>query len=112
MAYSQTPFSASTNGQPILVAATADPGTLIHTSQATTTFLDEIQFSAWNIDTVDHVITLEVGGNAAQNLVKMTIPAGQGIPIPPVFLQNALTLKIYADLANKVIIVGRVIVGG
>jgi hypothetical protein len=112
MAYSQTPFSASTNGQPIAVAATADPGTLIHTSQAGTSFLDEIQFSAWNNDTVDHTLTLEVGGNGTANLLKMTIPAGQGLPIPPVFLQNSLTLKAYADTANKIIILGRVIVGG
>lgn len=109
MAFSAIPLSASTDGRPILISTIADPGNTIHTSQASATFFDEVQAVASNNDTIAHKITLEWGSNTASDLVIVTVPAGQSIPLPSVFLRNALVLKIFADLANKVLIAGRVI---
>lgn len=109
MAFSAIPFSASTDGRPVLVATTADPGTTIHTAQASATLFDKVEASASNIDTIDHVITMEWGSNAASDLVIVTVPAKSTIPLPAVYLRNSLPLKIFADLANKVLIAGRVI---
>lgn len=112
MAYSQTPFSGAANGQPVLVAATADPGTVVHTAQAGANFLDEVQLTAWNNSASDVLLTLEWGGNATANLVKVTVPANSYITLAPVFLQNGLVLKAFAASANVIILTGRVIVGG
>jgi hypothetical protein len=107
-AFSKSLLSGSTNGQPILVAATADPGTLIHTAVAGTSSLDEVWLWAHNTDTVDRTVTIEFGGNVTKNLITLNVPhqAGAALVIPGWPLQNGLTVKAYASAANVVAVEG------
>lgn len=107
-AFTKSNLSGSTNGQPILVVATGDPGTTIHTAVAGTSSLDEIWLWAHNTDTVDRTLTIEFGGNTTKNLVTLTVPhqAGAALVIPGWLLQNGLTVKAYASVANVVAVEG------
>lgn len=109
MAFTANILSGSTNGRPISVAATADPGTVIHTAPAGTTSIDEIVLSVSNTDTVDRTLIMEDGSNTASDLTQFLVPAGQTIALPPFHLQNALVLKAYsAGTASKLLIWGLV----
>lgn len=104
-------LSGSTNGRPIKVAATATPGTLLHTAVAGPTDADEITLWACNTDTVDRLLTLEVGGvTAPDDHVQVTIPAESGLVevLPGVRLRAGLVLRAFAAAANVVTVVGRV----
>lgn len=101
--------SGSTNGGPIKVAAAATPGTAIHTSVAGTSQFDEIYLWVTNSDTVQHTLTLEIGGVAdPDNLFPkgMSIAANSG-PVPVltgIRLNNSKAIAAFADSANKLII--------
>lgn len=95
--------SASTNGQPVQVAATATPGTLWHTAVAGAAAFDEIYLFLANIDTVQHVVTVEFGAATAPYNVVVIVPAqDQVLVIAGVPLNGADTVKVFADLTNKV----------
>lgn len=112
-AVSKIPFSASTQGQPVKVAATATAGTLIHTTGVSATVIDEIWLYAFNSDTADKLLTIEFGGATApdQNIVQ-TIPfrAGLVFVIPGLPLLGsgtvALTVKAFAATANVITVSG------
>jgi hypothetical protein len=75
--YSKVLLSGGTSGRNILVAATASPGTLIHTAHATA--LDEIHLWAVNSDTANQKLTIEFGGTTAPNdTIEETILAEDG----------------------------------
>lgn len=105
-------LSAASNGQPILVTATVDPGTLIHTATATNNInnMDEVVLYAFNNDTANHTLTLEVGGNGTANLIAIVIPGNAvgKVPIGRYNLNNGLTIKAYADSGSKIAIDGEV----
>ncbi len=94
--------SGSTNGMPVKVAAVATAGTLFHTAVSGTAALDEITMYLTNIDSVDHVATLEFGdATAPDHNIKITVPAKDTVlAIPGVPLNNAKTVKVFADTAN------------
>ena len=98
--------SGSVNGAPILVAAIGNPGTTIHTSQANNTVsqMDEVVLYAYNNDNVNHVLTLQIGGNSANQLMSYNIPGNSAgkVPLGRFALNNGLALAAYADLANKI----------
>lgn len=104
-------LSGSTDGKPIKIAATATAGTAIHTAVAGTTpgTLDEIWLWAYNSNSSAVVLTIEFGGPDApdQNIV-LTLPSKVGlVPIVPgLILQNAATVKAFADTADVVTISG------
>lgn len=104
-------LSGSTNGAPIKVVPTATAGTLLHTAIAGTTdgTYDEIWLFAQNNHTAAVVLTIEFGGATApdQN-VTMTLASKSGLQliIPGLILQNGLTVKAFASVANVVSIVG------
>ena len=104
-------LSGSTDGRGVLVAATATPGTLVHTAVAGTvsgTF-DEIWVYAYNSDTVDRVLTIELGGVTAPNdNIKVTIPALQGrfLVVDGAILQNGTVVRAFAAAANVVVVSG------
>lgn len=80
--FSKLPFSASPSAtfQPILVTATATPGTLVHTTPTTTTTDDEIYLYAFNTDTVARLLTIEFGGvTSPNNTIQQSIPPRQGL---------------------------------
>jgi hypothetical protein len=107
--YSKLLLSGSTNGRSIKVAATATPGTLIHTAVTGTTSLDEIWLEAFNSDTVDRKLTIEFGGTTSpDDTVELTIPAEAG-PIRIIagwLLQNGLLVRAFCATANVVMING------
>ena len=83
-ATTQLKFSASVQGRRILVAATATPGTLIHTtgSGVSTVVYDRLFIDACNLDTVDRALTIEFGGmTAPDDTITVTIPPKSGLVI-------------------------------
>ena len=94
------------NGRPIKVAATATPGTTLHTAHASSK--DELWLWATNTDTVDRTLTLEHGGvTAPDDNLKFIVPAGETIPIlAGTILSGGLLLKAFASAANVVVCAG------
>ena len=100
-------LSGSTNGRGIKVAATATPGTTIHTADATAQ--DEITAIVTNTDIVDRTITFEFGGvTAPDDNMTFIIPAGETVMcIPGIPLTNSLVVRAFcAAAANKLIVFG------
>jgi len=108
MAITKEFLSGSTNGRPVKVAATATPGTTIHTAHATAK--DELYLFATNTDTVDRELTIELGGTTApDDLVKVTVPAKDTVlVIAGSPLSNSLLAKAFAAAANVINIFGYV----
>ena len=104
-------LSESTDGKAIKIAATATPGTAIHTAVAGTTAgtFDEIWLWAFNAHTANVKLTIEFGGADApdQNII-ITIPALAGLVpvVPGLILQNGATVKAFASSANVITIIG------
>lgn len=104
-------LSGSTDGKAVKIAATATPGTLIHTAVVGTTSgtYDEIWLYAYNSDSVARTLTIEFGGATApdQNIV-VTLPPLNGLQliVPGLILQNGLTVKGFASAANVVTVSG------
>lgn len=107
--YSKVKLSGSTDGRNIKIAATATPGTTVHTAHATA--LDELWLFACNTDTTDRKLTIEFGGTTSpDDLMEITIPAEAGwIPIVPgLLLTNSVVVKAFAASANVVNVNGYV----
>lgn len=110
------PFSGSTQGQAIKVAATATPGTTVHTTGTSATIVDRVWLWAFNSDTADRTLTIEMGGATApdQNIV-LTIPFKQGrilVVDGEILLGSggaALTVKAFASVTNVVTVAGYVL---
>lgn len=104
-------LSGSTNGRSIKVAATASPGTTIHTATALTgtAGYDEIWLWATNTSTSAVKLTLQWGGTTAtDDDVELTIP-GEAGPVPIIegwLLQNGLLVRAYAATTNVITING------
>jgi hypothetical protein len=112
--YSKLVLSGSTDGRAIKVAATATPGTTIHTASSTDTHYDEIWIYAQNTDLTDRKLTIEWGGTSSpDDLIEITIPAESGLTLvaPGLVLKgNAtpLVVKAFAATTNVVNIHGYV----
>lgn len=112
MTFSKNILSASTDGLPIKVAATATAGTLIHTGSSNAAEIEEIWIYAFNSHTADVVLTIEYGGATApdQNIV-VTVPFKQGLflVVPGLLLKgNATpkTIKAFAATTNVITLSG------
>lgn len=112
--YSRQLLSGSTNGMPIAVAATASPGTTIHTAVAGTTGqFDEIYFWASNVTASPATLTIQWGGTTdpTNDLVyQYSIPANSP-PIPIAtgqVLQNGLLVKAWSGTASAINLTGYV----
>jgi hypothetical protein len=107
-------LSSSTSGRNIKVAATATPGTAVHTATTSTTdgTYDEVWLWAYNSDTVPRALTIEFGGTTSpDDLIKVTLPAASGglvTIVPGMVLQNGLTIRAFAAAANVVVVNGYV----
>jgi hypothetical protein len=103
-------LSGSTDGKAIKVTKTATAGDIIHTSVAGTTpgTYDEIWLWAYNAHTTDVVLTLEVGGTAAPDIIKQTIPFQKGLflVMPGLTLQNGTVIAAFAGTTNVISIIG------
>lgn len=104
-------LSQSTNGRGIKVVATATAGTALHTAVAGTTAgtYDEIWLYAYNSDTVDRTLTIEMGGvTVPDDNIVVTIPSKAGLTLvtPGLIMQNGLGIAAFASAANVVTIYG------
>ncbi len=106
----RVPLSSSTNFRGIKIAATATPGTALHTAAAGVLGADEIYIIIYNSDTQGRLVTLEWGGVTApdDNLAQM-VPAQSNLLIAGgLCLQNGLVLRAFAAAANVVTAFGYV----
>lgn len=109
--YSKILLSGSTNGKNIEVAATATPGTIIHTAVTGTSDIDEIFLYAMNSSSAAVKLTIEFGGTTAEDdLIEMTVPAESGpyLVVPGFLLQNSLIVRAFAGSASTININGYV----
>lgn len=109
--YTKLPLSGSTNGRPIKVAATATPGTTIHTAGSGTTNLDEVWIWAVNSDTVARKLTIEFGGTTSpDDTIEMGVPSESGLylVVPGLVLNNDCVVKAFSNSANVLLIAGYV----
>lgn len=110
MAFTRRLLSGSTSGRPIPVAATATPGTLIHTAVAGADVFDEIYLSASNSGDVAIGITIEWGGTSSSDHVVKDLLLPGNCPlytvVPGLVLNGGLAVRAFATVANVVRIGG------
>lgn len=107
--FSKIVLSGSTNGKQIKIAASATPGTTIHTASATA--LDEIWLWAVNSSTTAVKLTVEWGeATAPDGNIEVTVPGESGylMVVPGLVLTNSLVVKCFAGTANVILINGYV----
>lgn len=113
MANSVTPeyLSQSTGGAGVVVAATASPGTLIHTATSAANTKDEVYMYATNLDGSNLTLNLEIGGTGDAFRRAVVIPFQAGLV--PIYLGirigGGTTIRAYTpNGANMIIIDGNV----
>lgn len=112
--YEKKILSGSTDGRPILVAATASAGTTIHTGSSTSTTIHEVWLYASNPSNAQRTLTIQWGGTTSPNdhFVLFLPPQSGLIVIAPglILKGNAtpLVIRAFADSANQVNISGYV----
>lgn len=111
--YSRVLLSGSTNGKPVIVAATATPGTTIHTAIAGTNAFDEVYIWVSNVTSAAATLTIGWGGTTdpGNHIVKaFSIPANSP-PIPVVtgqVMNNGLVIGAFSGTASALNITGYV----
>lgn len=111
--FSRLVLSGSTQGQPIPVAATATPGTLIHTAIGLAGASDEIYLYVSNVTGSAATITIEWGGvtDPGSHICKaVSIQANSGptLLVPGVALANGLLVRAFSGTASALNITGYV----
>lgn len=107
--FTKVVFSGSTNGRALKIAATATPGTTVHTTPAGTTSIDEVWIYAQNNHTAAVDLTIEYGGTTSpDDLIIMNIASKSGLYliVPGLVLQNSLVVKAFASVTNVITISG------
>lgn len=106
-------LSGSTDGQPILIAATATAGTTVHTAVAAIDQIDMVHLYALNGHTASVEITIEWGTTTATKNLVVTIPADSGLtritPEGGLPAQNSNVVAVFAGTTNVVAIMGKVV---
>ena len=103
--YTRVSLSGSTTDKPIPVAATATPGTLIHTAVAGAVSFDEVYLWVSNVTGAAATLTLEWGGvtDPADHLVKAVSIPPNSTPIPiatGMVMRNGLIVRAFSGTAN------------
>lgn len=112
--FAKTTLSGSTDGKAIKVAATATPGTTIHTGPTNTAHFHEVWLYAQNTDSTDRKLTIEWGGTASpDDLIEFTVKAENGLylMVPGLILKGnatALVVRAFAATTNVITISGYV----
>ncbi len=107
--YSKQLLSGSSNGQPILIAATASPGTLIHTATSSTVDFDETWLWCQNTSGGAVNLTIQYGGTTAPNnsfTLSMAAASGLYLLVPGLILNNGLVVRAFAGTTNVLTIAG------
>ena len=109
MTISRQLLSGSTNGRGVKVAATATPGTLIHTAHATA--LDEVWLWAVNSSASAVKLTVQFGGTTdPDDSIEATIAPESGLflIVPGLVLSNSKVVRAFAGTANVLVVHGYV----
>ena len=111
--YSKRLLSGSTNGRVIPVAATATPGTTIHTAVSGASDLDEIYLWASNVTGTAATLTVEYGGvlDPGDHIVKAYSIAANSVPVliaDGILLQNGLVVRAFSGTASAINVSGYV----
>lgn len=110
--FTKLTLSASTDGRAIKVAATATPGTTIHTGPSSASEIDEVWLYAMNTDTTTRKLTVEWGGTSSpDDLIEIMLPAEPGLVLiaPGLLIQGNATpllVRAFAATADVVTIHG------
>jgi uncharacterized membrane protein YjjP (DUF1212 family) len=98
--FSKVILSGVTDGRPVAIAATATPGTLVHTADAVAT--DEVWLYAVNTGGATRTLTIEYGGVVAGDLITRQLAVGAGLVliVPGLVLTNSLVVRAFADAAG------------
>lgn len=109
--YSRIILSGSTSGRAIPVAATATPGTAIHTAVSGAVSYDEVYLWASNVTTAAATLTVEWGGvtDPGDHMVKAVVIPANSPPIPIVtgqVLNGGLAIKAFSGTASAINITG------
>jgi hypothetical protein len=106
------PAGSTGTGLGVKVAATATPGTAVHTASTTSTTIDEIWIYAVNTSTSAVKLTIEWGETTAPDgNIEVTIQPEAGLVtiIPGLLLQGNATAKVvraFAGTANVLVVHG------
>lgn len=111
--FTRTLLSGSTSGREIPVAATATPGTLLHTAVAGALAFDEIYLWASNVTNAVASLTIEWGasGTVGDHLVDTYSIPPNSAPIPIATGQNlngGLAVRAFSGTASAINISGYV----
>ena len=109
MTISRQLLSGSTNGRGVKVAATATPGTLIHTAHATS--LDEVWLWCVNSSSSPVKLTVQFGGTTdPDDSIEATITGESGLflIVPGLVLSNSKVVRAFAATANVLAVHGYV----
>ena len=105
-------LSGSTDGRGILIAASATPGTLIHTAVTGTADHDSIWIWAVNSTATTRLLTIEFGGvTSPADTIDDNIPTDDNsiLMVPGWILRNALIVRGFAAAASAVSCFGYVL---
>lgn len=111
--HSRLLLSGSTNGRAIPVAATATPGTLIHTATAETNGFDEVYLWASNVTGSAATLTIEWGGvtDPGDHVCKAYSLAANSLPTLVVageVLKGGLAIRAFSGTASAINLSGYV----
>jgi hypothetical protein len=109
--YSKRLLSGSTNGRGIVVDTTGTPGTLIHTSIAGTSSMDEVWIYAINESAAECILTLEWGGTSSPDdtmTVAIQPLSGLQLVAPGLLLNNSTILRAFASYVDIIMVHGYV----
>jgi hypothetical protein len=105
-------FTNSTNNRPVLVTATASPGTNVHIVTTNASRYDEVWLYAHNTNaTTNASLIVEFGSNTSADLIYAGIPARTGLYliVPGIPLQGNSTppmVRATSNIANSVTLSG------
>lgn len=111
--FSRVLLSGSTSGRAIPVAATATPGTLIHTAVSGAAAWDEVYIWVSNVTGAAATLTIEWGGvtDPGDHICKALSIAANSPPTPIVLgevLNGGLVVRAFSGTANALNITGYV----
>ena len=112
--FQKLPLSASTDGRAIKIAATATPGTTIHTGPSSASEIHEVWLYATNSDTDGRDLTIEWGGvSSPDDLIKIGVEeqAGLILVVPGLLIvgnATPLTISAFAGVTNVITVTGYV----
>jgi hypothetical protein len=91
-----SPASDSTNGRPILVAATASPGTLIHVCNAGSNEVEDVEIWASNYSTsLTRTLYVELGGTTASDTINIQLRPSTTVTVCKIRLLSTVSIRAY-----------------